>query len=177
MLRTVHKVRSGQESHQLSATLRGLSDMFPSVPRDRFPVTVQYIERWSKMYRWRTRELINIWCCFLYMFVSLMRAAEALCVNAIFNPATDLSRAHVVFCPANKTPPDYCMLRMVRKKTNGTGNDRHSKRTPLFFKYNETAIVNPCRELFWMYGWSCNTTAPPLSERSRNRSDDPKGAK
>ena len=66
MLRTVHNVRSGQalcppqESHQISATLRGLSDMFPSVPRDRFPVTVQYIERWSKMYRWRTRELINI---------------------------------------------------------------------------------------------------------------------
>ena len=26
-------------------------------------------------------------------------------------------------------------------------------------------------------GWSCNTTAPPLSERSRNRSDDPKWAK
>ena len=157
MLRTVHKVRSGQalcppqESHQLSATLRGLSDMFPSVPRDRFPVTVQYIERWSKMYRWRTRELINIWCCFLCMFVGLMRAAEALCVNKTFNPATDLSRAHVIFCPANKAPPDYCMLNMVKKKTNGTGNDRHSKRTPLFFKYNETAVVNPCRELFWMF--------------------------
>ena len=66
MLRTVHKVRSGQalcppqEAHQLSATLRGLSDMFPSVPRDRFPVTVQYIEKWSTMYRWRSRELINI---------------------------------------------------------------------------------------------------------------------
>ena len=125
--------------------------MFPSVPRDRFAVTVQYIERWSKMCRWRTRELINIWCCFLCMFVGLMRAAEALCVNKNFNPATDLSRAHVIFCPANKTPPDYCMLNMVKKKTNGTGNDRHSKRTPLFFKYNDTAIVNPCRELFWMY--------------------------
>ena len=66
MLRTVHKVRSGQalcppqEAHQLSATLRGLSDMFPSVSRDRFPVTVQYIEKWSTMYRWRSRELINI---------------------------------------------------------------------------------------------------------------------
>ena len=41
MLRTVHKARSGQalcppqEPHQLSATLRGLSDMFPSVPRGR----------------------------------------------------------------------------------------------------------------------------------------------
>ena len=157
MLRTAHTVRSGQalcppqESHQLSATLRGLSDMFPSVPRGRFPATIQYIERWSKIYRWRTRELINIWCCFLCMFVGLMRAAEALCVNTTFNPATDLSRAHVVFCPANKTPPDYCRLRMVKKKTNGTGNDRHSKRTPLFFKYNATAVVNPCRELFWMY--------------------------
>ena len=157
MLRTVHKVRSGQalcppqEPHQLSATLRGLSDMFPLVPRDRFPVTVQYIGRWSKMYRWRTRELINIWCCFLCMFVGLMRATEAICVTTTFNPAIDLSRAHVDFCPANKTPPDYCMLRMVKKKTNGTGNDRHSKRMPLFFKCNATAVVNPCRELFWMY--------------------------
>jgi len=85
------------------------------------------------------------------MFVGLMRAAEALCVNKTFNPATDLSRAHVIFCPANKAPKDYCMLNMVKKKTNGTGNDRHSKRTPLFFKYNETAVVNPCRELFWMF--------------------------
>ena len=80
-----------------------------------------------------------------------MRAAEALCTNTTFNANTDLSRAHVVFCPENKIPPDYCIVHMVKKKTNGTGNDRHSKRTPLFFKYNATAIVNPCRELFWMY--------------------------
>ena len=42
-----------------------------------------------------------------------------------FNPATDLSRAHVVFCPEHKTPPDYFIVHMVKKNTNGKGNDRH----------------------------------------------------
>ena len=98
-----------------------------------------------------SRTGINIWCCFLVMFVGLMRAAEALCVNMAFNPATDLIRAHVVFVPEHKTPPGYCIVHMVKKKTNGKGNDRHFKRTPLIFKYNAAAVVNPCRELLWMY--------------------------
>ena len=59
------------------------------------------------------------------MFVGLLRAAKALCIDKTFNPAIDLSRAHVVFCPEHKTPPDYCIVHMVKKNTNGKGNDRH----------------------------------------------------
>ena len=62
MVRSTHRVRAGTDiiglghGHQLSGCLKGLADLFPSVPRDRFPVTVKMFKAWSAMWEWHTKD-------------------------------------------------------------------------------------------------------------------------
>ena len=158
MVRSTHRVRAGTDiiglghGHQLSGCLKGLADLFPSVPRDRFPITVKMFKAWATMWEWHTKDLINQWCCMMLMYNAMLRAAEALCTNLkTFSADIDMTRHNVQFHPPGEDPPKYCIINIIQKKTDGKGSDKHSKRTPIHMPYDAHAIINPCRELWYMY--------------------------
>ena len=171
MVRSTHRARAGTDiiglghGHQLSGCLKGLADLFPSVPRDRFPVTVSMFKQWATMYEWRSKALVNQWCCLLLMYQALLRAAEALCTcPKSFSQDIDMTRHNVQFHPPGADPPRYCIVSIIVKKTNGNGSDKHSKRTPLHLPYHPTNVVNVCRELWHMY----KTGDPVAKEKERS---------
>ena len=110
------------------------------------------------------------------MYQALLRAAEALCTcPSKFSPNIDMTRHNVQFHPPGTDPPQYCIVSIIVKKTNGNGSDKHSKRTPLHLPYHPTEVVNACRELWYMY-----TTGDPVAknkERSTPLFRDPNTGK
>ena len=158
MARSTHMARAGTgiiglgHGHRLTGCLKGLAGLFPSVPRDRFPITVAMFTTWHAMLNWRSTALINQWCCLISMYNAMLRAAEALCTNLKAFPADiDMTRRNVQFHPPGQDPPTYCIVSIIQKKTDGNGSDKHSKRTPVHLPYRSTALINPCRELWYMY--------------------------
>jgi hypothetical protein len=159
MFRSMHKIYAGMDicegfkCHRLTACLKGLGELFPVNPRDRFPVTVGMFGAWTNSSDWYTDDFAGYAAAFELMFQGLLRASEAVPrTAAAWTPTKHLTWGHVNFVMGPDGKPRYVEVKIIPCKQVNKGPGRNSSRLPIVLPYDETAPVNACRALWRLHG-------------------------
>ena len=182
MFRTMHRLYAsmdiceGFKMHRLSAQLKGMGELFPCTPRDRFPITVPMFAVWTSQFGWYGADNVTYAASVELMFQGLLRAAE--CVPralARWDPRRYLTWGHLRFVMQDEHTPAYAEVRITPCKQANKGPGRHASRLPLVLPYEADAPVNACRALWHVRqvaierGRPMGADAPVLTEPSSAR--------
>lgn len=155
MFRTMHRLYAsmdiceGFKMHRLSAQLKGMGELFPCAPRDRFPITVAMFAVWTSQLGWYGADNATYAACIELMFQGLLRAAE--CVPRAagkWDPRRYLTWGQMKFVMRDARTPAYVEVRITPCKQANKGPGRHAARLPIVLPYEADAPVNACRALW-----------------------------